>query len=76
MNKGTRQNPVHAVQKTHVVVEKELNQTKESHLNSFLNEVGKKFYSRGIIIIIDKWGKNAEDALTGRDKEITLISLG
>lgn len=45
-------------------------------IDSFLNEVGKKYYSKGIIITsTDRWGKNAEDALTGRDKVITRISL-
>lgn len=48
----------------------------KSDIDSFFNEVGKKFYSKGIIITTtDKWGKNAEDALVGRDKEITRISL-
>ncbi|NYF26052.1 type ISP restriction/modification enzyme [Sporosarcina sp. JAI121] len=48
----------------------------KQHIDSFLNEVGKKFYSRGIIIAsTDHWGKNAEDALAGRDKVITRISL-
>lgn len=48
----------------------------KQHIDSFLNEVGKKFYSKGIIITsTDKWGKNAEEALNGRDKEITRISL-
>ncbi|WP_144463727.1 DEAD/DEAH box helicase [Siminovitchia fortis] len=46
------------------------------HIDSFLNEVGKKYYSRGIIITsTDRWGKNAEGALAGRDKVITRISL-
>ncbi|MCM3068499.1 DEAD/DEAH box helicase family protein [Priestia flexa] len=48
----------------------------KQHIDSFLNEVGKRFYSKGIIITsTDKWGKHAEDALIGRDKEITRISL-
>ena len=48
----------------------------KSHVDSFLNEVGKKYYSKGIIITsTDRWGKNAEDALVGRDKVITRISL-
>lgn len=48
----------------------------KQHIDSFLNEVGKKYYSKGIIITsTDNWGKNAEDALLGRDKEITRISL-
>lgn len=48
----------------------------KTDIDSFFNEVGKKFYSKGIIITTtDKWGKNAEEALVGRDKEITRISL-
>lgn len=48
----------------------------KQHIDSFLNEVGKKFYAKGIIITsTDRWGKNAEEALIGRDKEITRISL-
>lgn len=48
----------------------------KQHIVSFLNGVGKKFYTKGIIIIsTDRWGKNAEEALIGRDKEITRISL-
>lgn len=48
----------------------------KQNIDSFLNEVGKKFYSKGIVITsTDKWGKNAEEALIGRDKEITRISL-
>lgn len=48
----------------------------KQHIDSFLNEVGKRFYSKGIIITsTDRWGKNAEEALIGRDKEITRISL-
>lgn len=49
----------------------------KQHIDSFLNEVGKRFYAKGIIITsTDRWGgKNAEEALSGRDKEITRISL-
>lgn len=48
----------------------------KQHIDSFLNEVGKKFYTKGIIITsTNKWGKNAEEALIGRDKEIARISL-
>lgn len=48
----------------------------KGHIDSFLNEVGKSYYSKGIIITTtDKWGKNAEEALIGRDKEISRISL-
>lgn len=45
-------------------------------IDSFFNEVGKKYYSKGIIITsTDRWGKNAEEALVGRDKDISRISL-
>ncbi|MDA2770548.1 DEAD/DEAH box helicase family protein [Bacillus cereus group sp. Bc010] len=48
----------------------------KQHIDSFLNEVGKTYYSRGIIITTtDNWGNNAEAALLERDKEITRISL-
>lgn len=48
----------------------------KSDIDSFLNEVGKKYYSKGIIITTtDKWGRNAEDALLERDKVISRISL-
>ena len=48
----------------------------KKHIDSFLNEVGKKFYDKGIIITTtDTWGSNAEAALLERDKEITRISL-
>lgn len=48
----------------------------KSDIDSFLNEVGKKYYSKGIVITTtDKWGKNAEDALLERDKVISRISL-
>ncbi|MEC0581814.1 DEAD/DEAH box helicase family protein [Bacillus spizizenii] len=48
----------------------------KQHIDSFLNEIGKKYYAKGIIITsTDRWGKNAEEALSGRDKEITRISL-
>lgn len=48
----------------------------KNHIDSFLNEVGKTYYSRGIIITTtDNWGDNAEAALIERDKKITRISL-
>lgn len=48
----------------------------KSDIDSFLNEVGKKYYSKGIVITTtDKWGRNAEDALLERDKVISRISL-
>lgn len=48
----------------------------KSHIDSFLNEVGKKYYAEGLIITTtDKWSKNADKALDGRDKDIMRISL-
>nr|WP_255508438.1 type ISP restriction/modification enzyme [Exiguobacterium sp. Helios] len=52
------------------------NTIQKSNIDSFLNEVGKTYYSWGIIVAsTDKWSKNANDALEGRDKKITRISL-
>lgn len=52
------------------------NTIQKSNIDSFLNEVGKTYYSWGIIVAsTDKWSKNANDALVGRDKKITRISL-
>ncbi len=46
------------------------------HIDSFLNEVGKNYYSEGIIITTtDKWSKNANEALLNRDKSIVRIGL-
>ena len=48
----------------------------KENIDSFLNELGKKVYSGGIIIsTTDKWSKNAEDALLQRDKDIIRIGL-
>lgn len=48
----------------------------KSHIDSFLNEVGKNYYSEGIIISsTDKWSNNANDALLNRDKNISRIGL-
>ena len=36
----------------------------KSHIDSFLNEVGKHYYAEGIIVTsTDKWSNNANDAL-------------
>src|SRR4051812_6654264 len=36
---------------------------RKEHIDSFLNEVGKQYYSEGIIITsTDKWSNNADDA--------------
>ncbi|WP_320163454.1 type ISP restriction/modification enzyme [uncultured Trichococcus sp.] len=48
----------------------------KSHIDSFLNEVGKNYYSEGIIVTsTDKWSDNANDALLSRDKNIARIGL-
>lgn len=48
----------------------------KSHIDSFLNEAGKKYYSEGIIVTsTDKWSKNADEALIGRTKPIVRIGL-
>ncbi len=48
----------------------------KSHIDSFLNEVGKSYYTGGIIVSsTDKWSNNAEQALLNRDKIITRIGL-
>jgi predicted helicase len=48
----------------------------KSHIDSFLNEVGKSYYAEGIIITsTDKWSSNANDALLNRDKNIARVGL-
>ncbi|WP_037562619.1 DEAD/DEAH box helicase [Sporolactobacillus terrae] len=48
----------------------------KSHIDSFLNEVGKNYYAEGIIVTsTDKWSSNANDALLNRDKKIARIGL-
>lgn len=49
---------------------------RKEQIDSFLNEVGKSYYSEGLIITTtDKWSENADDALNDRDKPIMRISL-
>ncbi|MBN3553315.1 DEAD/DEAH box helicase [Fictibacillus nanhaiensis] len=49
---------------------------RKAHIDSFLNEVGKSYYSEGIIVTTtDKWSDNADDALKFRNKIISRISL-
>ncbi|KZR58957.1 DEAD/DEAH box helicase [Pseudobacillus badius] len=49
---------------------------RKEHIDSFLNEVGKSYYSRGIIVTsTDDWSINAEEALDNRDKDIQRIGL-
>lgn len=48
----------------------------KSDIDSFLNEVGKKYYSEGIIITsTPHWTNNAEEAIRERDKRIARIDL-
>jgi predicted helicase len=48
----------------------------KSHIDSFLNEVGKSYYAEGIIVTsTDKWSSNANDALLYRNKNIARIGL-
>lgn len=48
----------------------------KSHIDSFLNEVGRSYYSEGLIITTtDKWTKNADESLKNRNKNIMRISL-
>ncbi|WP_214802414.1 type ISP restriction/modification enzyme [Exiguobacterium sp. ERU656] len=48
----------------------------KSHIDSFLNEVGKSYYDEGIIVTsTDKWSDNANNALLDRDKSIARIGL-
>lgn len=45
-------------------------------IDSFLNALGKEPFSKGILVsTTDKWGKNAEDALEGRSKPVSRLSL-
>ncbi|MBD7937027.1 DEAD/DEAH box helicase [Cytobacillus sp. Sa5YUA1] len=49
---------------------------RKSHIDSFLNEVGKSYYSEGIIVTTtDKWSTNADEALKFRNKTIARVSL-
>src|SRR5699024_7328147 len=48
----------------------------KADIDSFLNEVGKSYYSEGIIITsTPHWTNNAESALNDRDKNISRIDL-
>src|SRR5699024_380538 len=48
----------------------------KSDIDSFLNEVGKNYYSEGIIVSsTDYWSSAAEEALDNRDKEIIRIGF-
>lgn len=48
----------------------------KAQIDSFLNEVGKKYYAEGLLVTTtDQWTKNADEALKDRDKPIMRISL-
>ncbi|MBS9535918.1 DEAD/DEAH box helicase [Mycobacterium sp. M1] len=48
----------------------------KGEIDSFLNELGKEPFTKGIIIsTTDKWGPNAEDSLEGRSKPVSRIGL-
>src|SRR5699024_901127 len=49
---------------------------RKEHIDSFLNEVGKNYYTEGLIVTTAKeWTENASEAIQGRNKRITRISL-
>ena len=48
---------------------------RKSDIDSFLSELGKNYYSEGIIVsTIDEWGKNAEEAINNRS-DVSRIGL-
>ncbi|ORV49990.1 hypothetical protein AWC02_05265 [Mycolicibacter engbaekii] len=48
----------------------------KGEIDSFLNELGKEPFTKGIIIsTTDRWGKNAEESLEGRSKPVSRIGL-
>ncbi|MFL2139942.1 DEAD/DEAH box helicase family protein [Ruoffia sp. FAM 26254] len=48
----------------------------KGHIDSFLNELGKKYYASGIIVASSPlWSNNAENALKDRDKKIARIGF-
>ncbi|MFL2139952.1 DEAD/DEAH box helicase family protein [Ruoffia sp. FAM 26254] len=48
----------------------------KGHIDSFLNEIGKKYFSSGIIVASSpRWSSNAESALKDRDKKIARIGF-
>lgn len=49
---------------------------RKDDIDSYLNEVGKSYYSKGLIVTsTDEWSDNAEEALSNRDKDIQRIGL-
>src|SRR5690625_148957 len=48
----------------------------KAQIDSFLNEVGKRYYAEGLVVTTtDQWTTNADEALKDRDKPIMRISL-
>lgn len=48
----------------------------KSHIDSFFNELGKNYYSEGILVATTNiWSKNAERARISRSKRLTLVKL-
>ncbi|OBK87639.1 DEAD/DEAH box helicase [Mycolicibacter sinensis] len=48
----------------------------KGEIDSFLNELGKDPFTKGIIIsTTNRWGKNAEESLEGRSKPVSRIGL-
>lgn len=49
---------------------------RKEDIDSFLNEVGKSYYSKGIVVSsTDGWTANADEALNNRDKDIQRLGL-
>lgn len=52
------------------------NKIGKSEINSFVAELGKKYYQRGLIVsTVDEWNKNAQDTIYENEKGIELIGL-
>lgn len=52
------------------------NKIGKSEINSFVAELGKSYYQRGLIVsTVDDWNKNAQDTIEHNEKGIELIGL-
>lgn len=52
------------------------NKVGKSEINSFVAELGKNYYQRGLIVsTVDDWNKNAQDTIEHNEKGIELIGL-
>ncbi|MFI3603493.1 DEAD/DEAH box helicase [Vagococcus fluvialis] len=52
------------------------NKVGKSEINSFVAELGKSYYHRGLIVsTVDDWNKNAQDTIEHNEKGIELIGL-